>query len=155
FHELAKLVPHLVTPESSRIKRAGILTNEAINYGTLTKGNKKRKGVEETSKQGGWGNDNKRAKVSKGFVAATPHKNGYDGSYPKCAKCWTHHPEDPSRADFSFISTNFASLLNVKPSFVNSGYVIEVADGKKVEIDRIIGNGYSEKVKKSSLYEQN
>ncbi|GJX54974.1 integrase, catalytic region, zinc finger, CCHC-type containing protein [Tanacetum coccineum] len=43
-----------------------------------------------------------------------------------------------SRADFSFISTNFASLLNVKPSIVNPGYVIEVADGKKVEVDRII-----------------
>ncbi|GKA68946.1 reverse transcriptase domain-containing protein, partial [Tanacetum coccineum] len=71
FHELAKLVPHLVTPESSRIKRyiaglaleirgmlratqpttiqsailrAGILTDEAVNSGTLTKGNEKRKG---------------------------------------------------------------------------------------------------------------
>ncbi|GKF20308.1 putative reverse transcriptase domain-containing protein, partial [Tanacetum coccineum] len=40
--------------------------------------------------------------------------------------------------DFSFISTDFAPLLNVKPSFVNPGYVIEVADGKKLEVDRII-----------------
>ncbi|GJT05900.1 putative reverse transcriptase domain-containing protein [Tanacetum coccineum] len=261
FHKLAKLVPHLVIPESSRIKRyiaglapeirgmlratqlttiqsailkAGILTDEAVICGKLTKGNEKRKGVEETSKQGCWGNDNKRAKVSKGFVAATPHRNGYAGSHPKCAKCLTHHPEggpcqvvpinairgehepgtcyecgsrehfrntcpklnqapgqvgnrltiegnrktrnngnqakgrafnvnavsalqDPnvvtgtfslnnhfatvlfdSGADFSFISTNFAPLLNVKPSFVNPEYVIEVAYGKKVEIDRII-----------------
>ncbi|GJU90684.1 hypothetical protein Tco_1303107 [Tanacetum coccineum] len=65
FHELAKLVPHLVTPESSLIKRyiaglaleirgmlratqpiiiqseilrAGILTDEAASCGTLTKG---------------------------------------------------------------------------------------------------------------------
>ncbi|GKG23618.1 hypothetical protein Tco_0391654, partial [Tanacetum coccineum] len=65
FHELAKLVPHLVTPESSRIKRyiarlapeirrmlratqptiiqsailrAAIFTNEAVSSGTLTKG---------------------------------------------------------------------------------------------------------------------
>ncbi|GJS53796.1 putative reverse transcriptase domain-containing protein [Tanacetum coccineum] len=43
-----------------------------------------------------------------------------------------------SGADFSFISTNFAPLLNLKPSIVNPGYVIEVADGKKVEVDRII-----------------
>ncbi|GJT36349.1 putative reverse transcriptase domain-containing protein, partial [Tanacetum coccineum] len=93
FHELAKLVPHLVTPESSRIKRAGILTDEAVRCGTLTKGSDKRKGVEESSKTG---------------------------------------------ADFSFISTEFAPLLNVKPSIVNPGYVIEVADGKKVEVDRII-----------------
>ncbi|GJT23548.1 hypothetical protein Tco_0893485 [Tanacetum coccineum] len=35
--------------------------------------------------------------------------------------------------DPNFISTEFAPLLNVKPSIVNPGYVIEVADGKKVE----------------------
>ncbi|GKC03049.1 putative reverse transcriptase domain-containing protein [Tanacetum coccineum] len=29
-------------------------------------------------------------------------------------------------------------MLNVKPSIVNPGYVIEVAGGKKVEVDRII-----------------
>nr|GEY82852.1 reverse transcriptase domain-containing protein [Tanacetum cinerariifolium] len=74
FHELAKLVPHLVTLESSRIKRyiAGLapeirgmiqatqpaiiqsailraITDEAVSCGTLTKGNEKRKGVEETN----------------------------------------------------------------------------------------------------------
>ncbi|GKA81507.1 putative reverse transcriptase domain-containing protein [Tanacetum coccineum] len=232
FHELAKLVPHLVTLESSRIKRyiaglapeirgmlratqpttiqsailrAGILTDEVVSCGTLTKGNEIRKGVEETSKQGGWRNDDKRAKVSKGFVAATPYRNGYAGPHLKCAKCWTHHPEgghclvcfncqkpghfarncrmpikqvapinavrgehEPgtlgalqnpnvetgtfslnnhyctvlfeSGDDFSFVSTDFAPLLNVKPSFVNPGYVIEVVDGKKVEVDRIIRN---------------
>ncbi|GJT10034.1 reverse transcriptase domain-containing protein [Tanacetum coccineum] len=43
-----------------------------------------------------------------------------------------------SGPDFSFISIEFAPLLNVKPSIVNPGYVIEVADGKKVEVDRII-----------------
>ncbi|GKC85554.1 putative reverse transcriptase domain-containing protein [Tanacetum coccineum] len=214
-HELAKLVPHLVTSESSRIKRyiaglaleirgmlratqpttiqstilrAGIDNDEAVSGGTLMKGNEKRKRVEETIKQGGWVNDNKRAKVSKGFIAATPHGNGYVRSHPKCAKCWTHHPEvgpcqvcfncqkpghfarncrmpvkqvvpinairgeheqgtfgalqDPnivtgtfslnnhfatvlfdSGANFSFISTNFEPLLNVKPSFVNPDLV--------------------------------
>ncbi|GKF73459.1 reverse transcriptase domain-containing protein, partial [Tanacetum coccineum] len=43
-----------------------------------------------------------------------------------------------SGADFSFISTKFAPLLNVKPSIVNPGYVIKVADGKNVEVDRTI-----------------
>ncbi|GKC74712.1 putative reverse transcriptase domain-containing protein [Tanacetum coccineum] len=43
-----------------------------------------------------------------------------------------------SRADFSFISTKFVPLLNVKPSIVSPGYVIEVANGKKEEVDRII-----------------
>ncbi|GJS34242.1 putative reverse transcriptase domain-containing protein [Tanacetum coccineum] len=184
---------------------------------------RKRK-MEESSKQEGGRNDDKRAKVSKGFVAATPYRNGYTDPHLKCAKCWTYHPEggpcqvcfncqklghfarncrmpikqvlpinvvrgdhepgtcyecgshehyrnnypkftrapvdalqdpnvvtstfslnDPyatvlfdSGADFSFISTDFAPLLNMKPSFVNPGYVIEVADGKKVEVDNII-----------------
>ncbi|GJZ71824.1 putative reverse transcriptase domain-containing protein [Tanacetum coccineum] len=258
FHELAKLVPHLVTLESSCIKRyiaglapeirgmlrvtqptafqseilrAGILTDEAVSCGTLTKGNEKRKGVEESCKQGGGRNDYKRAKVSKGFMAATTHRNEYTRPYPKCTKCLVYHPEcrpcivcfncqkmghyarncrmpikqvalinavkaprqvgnrltikgnqnsrnnmnqvkgrafnvnavgalhDPnvmtctfslnhhyatvlfdSGADFSFISTDFAPLINVKPSFVNPGYVIEVVDGKKVEVDKVICN---------------
>ncbi|GKA66487.1 putative reverse transcriptase domain-containing protein [Tanacetum coccineum] len=260
FHELAKLVPHLVTPESSRNKRyiaglapeirgmlqakqpttiqtailrAGILTDEAVSC------------------------DNKKEKTGIGFVATTPARNEAGNSFPKCNKCFTHHPvngfcrlcfnyqkpghfvrvyrapvrqvapvnavrmnnnprvyhecgspdhfrntcpklnrapgqvrnqlalegsrnnrsngnqvrgrafnvnvnameevQDPnvvagtfslndyfvtilfdSGADFSFISTEFAPLLNVRPSIVNPGYVIEVADGKKVEVDRII-----------------
>ncbi|GJW38800.1 putative reverse transcriptase domain-containing protein [Tanacetum coccineum] len=40
-------------------------------------------------------------------------------------------------ADFSFISTKFAPLLNEKPSIANPRYVIEVADGKKEEVDII------------------
>ncbi|GKE52507.1 putative reverse transcriptase domain-containing protein [Tanacetum coccineum] len=65
FHELAKLVPHLVTPESSRIKSCG----------TLTKGSDKRKGVEESSKTGGSWKDNKKAKTGTGFVATSPTRN--------------------------------------------------------------------------------
>ncbi|GJW96138.1 putative reverse transcriptase domain-containing protein [Tanacetum coccineum] len=230
-----------ITPESSRIKRyiaglapeirgmlratqpttiqtailrAGILTDEAVSCGTLTKGSDKRKGVEEPSKTGGSGKDNKWAKTGTRFVATTPTRNEAGNSNPKCNKCFTHHPingfcrlcfnyqkpghfardcrapvrqvapvnavrmsnnsrvrgrafnvnvnameavQDPkvvtgtfslndhfvtvlfdSGADFSFVSTKFAPLLNVKPSIVNPGYVIEVADGKKVEVDRVI-----------------
>ncbi|GKC31504.1 putative reverse transcriptase domain-containing protein [Tanacetum coccineum] len=42
-----------------------------------------------------------------------------------------------SGADFSFVSTKFAPLLNEKPSIANPGYVLEVANGKKEEVDRI------------------
>ncbi|GJR97448.1 putative reverse transcriptase domain-containing protein [Tanacetum coccineum] len=73
FHELAKLVPHLVTPESSRIKR--ILLTEAVSCGTLTKGSDKRKGVEESGKTGGSWKDNKKAKTGTGFVAIAPTRN--------------------------------------------------------------------------------
>nr|GEW43186.1 hypothetical protein [Tanacetum cinerariifolium]GEY54240.1 hypothetical protein [Tanacetum cinerariifolium] len=218
FHELSKWVPHLVALESSRIKRAGILTDEAVSYGILTKGNEKRKGVEDSSKQGGGINDNKRVKVRKGFVASTTYRNEYDRSLPKCARwcrlggyvprtyyeCGSHEHyqntclelnlapgqvgnqltiegnqnsrnnrnqvkgrafnvnavgalQDPnvvtgtfslnhhyatvlfdSGADFSFISTSFVPLLNVKSSFVNPGYLIEVADGHG-SFDVIVG----------------
>nr|GFB21357.1 reverse transcriptase domain-containing protein [Tanacetum cinerariifolium]GFB21422.1 reverse transcriptase domain-containing protein [Tanacetum cinerariifolium]GFB22192.1 reverse transcriptase domain-containing protein [Tanacetum cinerariifolium] len=176
FHELAKLVPHLVTPESKRIGsailKAGILTDEAVHCGTLIKSSEKRKEVGETSKQRGSWKDKKEAKVGKGFVAIAPPKNVNMGAYPKCTKCFTYHSEsEPCRAlsvnaidalqdpnvvtgtfslndhfatvlydfgaDLSFISTKFAPLLNVKPSIVSLGYVIEVANGKK-EVDRII-----------------
>nr|GEX27109.1 putative reverse transcriptase domain-containing protein [Tanacetum cinerariifolium] len=58
FHELAKLVPHL-----NEIMRAGILTDEVISCGTLSKSNEKRKAVEETSKLGGSWRDKKKAKM--------------------------------------------------------------------------------------------
>ncbi|GJV48695.1 putative reverse transcriptase domain-containing protein [Tanacetum coccineum] len=81
FHELARLVPHMVTPESSRIKRyiaglapeirgmvkavqpktiqtaitrASILTEEVINCGTLFKENDKRKLRSRVRRLGSW-----------------------------------------------------------------------------------------------------
>ncbi|GKF17338.1 hypothetical protein Tco_0062256 [Tanacetum coccineum] len=92
FHELAKLVPHMVTPESSRIKRyinglapqiCGILTDEVIRYGTLTKGNDKRKEMEESSKQGSTWKDNKKSKTGLGFVTTIPPRNDNVNTYPK------------------------------------------------------------------------
>ncbi|GJS43900.1 putative reverse transcriptase domain-containing protein [Tanacetum coccineum] len=130
FHELAKLVPHLVTPESSRIKRyiaglapeirgmlratqpttiqtailrAGILTDEAVSCGTLTKNSDKRKGVEEPSKTGGSWKDNKKAKTGTGFVATTPTRNEAGNSNPKCNKCFTHHPVKTDSANYASI----------------------------------------------------
>ncbi|GKE11969.1 putative reverse transcriptase domain-containing protein, partial [Tanacetum coccineum] len=121
FHDLAKLVPHLVTPESSRIKRyiaglapeirgmlretqpttiqntilrAGIPTDKAVSCGTLTKGSDKRKGVEESSKTRGSWKDNKKAKTGTGFMATAPTRNEIASSSAKCGKCYTFHPEN-------------------------------------------------------------
>ncbi|GKE33084.1 reverse transcriptase domain-containing protein, partial [Tanacetum coccineum] len=79
------------TTIESAILTAGILTDEEVRCGTLSKGSEKMKEVEETSKQGGSRNDNKRAKVGKGFMVAAPYRNEYIGSYCKCAKCLAYH----------------------------------------------------------------
>ncbi|GJR03430.1 zinc finger, CCHC-type containing protein [Tanacetum coccineum] len=98
FHELAKLVPHLVTPESSRIKRyiAGLAPEI--------------RGMLRATQQRYYS----RIGITEGWIILLLTN------------------------DFSFISTEFAPLLNVRPSIVNPCYVIEVADGKKVKVDRII-----------------
>ncbi|GJV66560.1 putative reverse transcriptase domain-containing protein [Tanacetum coccineum] len=121
--------------------------------------------MEESSKQGSTWKDNKKSKTGSGFVATAPLRNDNVSTYPKCARCYTFHPEnaplealqDPKAvtgtfslnnqfatvlfnfgANFSFISTKFVPLLNVEPSIVNPGYVIEIADGESVEVDRVI-----------------
>nr|GFD52339.1 reverse transcriptase domain-containing protein [Tanacetum cinerariifolium] len=68
----------------SDVLTAGILRDEAVRCGTLSKGSEKRKEVKEMSKQGGSGNDSNREKVSKGFMAVTPYRNEHISSYPKC-----------------------------------------------------------------------
>ncbi|GJX47545.1 putative nucleotidyltransferase, ribonuclease H [Tanacetum coccineum] len=149
FHELAKLVPHLVTLEAKR-----------ITSGTLAKAGEKRKERDEASKSESVVKDEKKAKGGRGFVATVPPRRE-NGNFPKCARCKGFHAGkgpclDPnvvmgtyslnnlyatvlfnSGADFSFISTKFAPLLNEKPSIANPRYVIEVANGKKEEVDRI------------------
>ncbi|GKB69108.1 putative reverse transcriptase domain-containing protein, partial [Tanacetum coccineum] len=82
------------TTIQSAILTAGILTDKVVRCGTFTKGNDKRKEMEESSKQGSAWKENKKSK--------------------------------------------FAPLLNVEPCIVNPGYAIEIADGKSVEVDRVI-----------------
>ncbi|GJZ62060.1 putative reverse transcriptase domain-containing protein [Tanacetum coccineum] len=145
FHELAKLVPHLV--------------------------GEKRKERDEASKLKSVGKDKKKAKGGRVFVATVPPRRE-NGNFPNCARNTRGNEnrargrafnknavdalQDPnvvtgtyslnnlyatvlfdSGADFSFISTKFAPLLNEKPSIANPRYMIEVANGKKEKVDRI------------------
>nr|GEY26038.1 putative reverse transcriptase domain-containing protein [Tanacetum cinerariifolium] len=43
-----------------------------------------------------------------------------------------------SGADYSFISTNFLPLIDIKPSVISPGYEIEIASGLKVETNKIV-----------------
>ncbi|GJW38338.1 regulator of rDNA transcription protein 15, partial [Tanacetum coccineum] len=149
FHELARLVPHLVTPEKKRIERyiyglssqiramvaatepttiqsdvlkAGMLTDEAIRNEALKKVTKKRGNNEESSKDGNARNDNKRSNTGRAFTTTTNHvKREYTGTTPKCLNYNYHHqPEGPCR-----LCTNYnrfghiAKDCRVGPRIVN------------------------------------
>ncbi|GJS29882.1 putative reverse transcriptase domain-containing protein [Tanacetum coccineum] len=150
--QLQTILPQIITQVANQVNVNGG-NGGNVSCGTLTKGNEKIKGVEETSKLGGSWKENKKAKVGTGFMETAPPRNEFVGSYPKqvahvnavrmgkdqrvCYECGSSdHLRNTS--NFSFISIEFVPLLNVKPSIVNPGYVIELADGKKVEVDRII-----------------
>ncbi|GJS44441.1 putative reverse transcriptase domain-containing protein [Tanacetum coccineum] len=74
FHELEKLVPHLVTP---KVKR--------VISGTLAKAGEKRKERDEASKSESVGKDEKKAKGGRGYVATVPPRRE-NGNFPKCAR---------------------------------------------------------------------
>ncbi|GJT47020.1 putative reverse transcriptase domain-containing protein [Tanacetum coccineum] len=132
FHELAKLIPHLVTPESSRIKRARILTDEAVSCGILTKGNEKRKGLEESNRHGSGRNDDKRVNVSKGFVAATTHRN--EGGY-KPGTCY----ECGSREHYR----NTCPKLNLAPGQVGNRLTIEGNQNSRKNGNQVKGRAFN------------
>ncbi|GKB52692.1 hypothetical protein Tco_0903445 [Tanacetum coccineum] len=143
FHELARLVPHLVTAENKRIKRyiyglapqiqgmvaatepttirkavqiAGTLIDEAIRNGSLKKNPKKRRNEGEPSKDRNVRDDNKRSRTVSAFVTTL-----FD-----------------SGADYSFVSTTFMPLLGMEPNALGFSYEIEIASGQLVEIDKVI-----------------
>ncbi|GJY22959.1 putative reverse transcriptase domain-containing protein [Tanacetum coccineum] len=126
FHELARLVPYLVTLENKRIKRyiyglapqirvmvaaiepttiqsdvlkAGMLTDEAIRNGALKKKTKKRWNNGEPSRDGNVRDDNKRSRNGRVFATITnPVRKEYIGMAPKCPNCNYHQqPEVPCR----------------------------------------------------------
>ncbi|GJT51524.1 putative reverse transcriptase domain-containing protein [Tanacetum coccineum] len=107
FHELARLVPHLVTPENKRIDRyiyglapqicvmvaatepttiqsavlkAGMLTDEEIRNGALKNVTEKRGNTRESSRDGNVRNDNKRSKTGRAFATTkNPVRKEYTG----------------------------------------------------------------------------
>ncbi|GJW97344.1 putative reverse transcriptase domain-containing protein [Tanacetum coccineum] len=118
FHELARLVPHLVTPESRKIERYvyglalqicrmvaatepktiqkdvqifGALTDEAFRYGSIKKV-KKRGNVGEPSKDKNGRDDNKRTRIGNAFAStANPVRRENMGTWPKCTTCNSYH----------------------------------------------------------------
>ncbi|GKD97663.1 hypothetical protein Tco_1381560, partial [Tanacetum coccineum] len=130
FHELARLVPQLVTPESRKIKRyvyglapqicemvaamepktiqkavqfSGALTDEAARNGSIKKA-EKRGNVEEPSKDKNGRDDNKRTRTGNAFATtANPIGRENTNTSPKCTTCNSYHaPRGPCRTCFYY-----------------------------------------------------
>nr|GEY34860.1 putative reverse transcriptase domain-containing protein [Tanacetum cinerariifolium] len=130
FHELARLVPHIVTPKGKRIERyvyglalqiremvaatepksiqkvmqiAGTLTDEALRNESIKKNPEKIGNGVEPSKDRNVRDGNKRTRIGKAFATtANPVRGGYTGMAPKYTTCSYHHsPKTPCRSCFN------------------------------------------------------
>ncbi|GKB58773.1 putative reverse transcriptase domain-containing protein, partial [Tanacetum coccineum] len=118
FHELARLVPYLVTLEIRMIERYvyglalqsrgmvaatepktiqnavqifGALTDEAVKYGLIKKV-EKRGNVGEPSKDNNGRDDNKRTRTGNAFdTTVNPVGRENTGTWPKCTTCNSYH----------------------------------------------------------------
>ncbi|GKE88852.1 putative reverse transcriptase domain-containing protein [Tanacetum coccineum] len=93
FHELARLVPHLIF---------GALTGEAVRNGSIKKG-EKRGNMGETSKNKNGRDDNKRTRTRNVF-STTVNLVGREniGTWSKCTTCNSYHaPGGPCRTCFN------------------------------------------------------
>ncbi|GKC85862.1 putative reverse transcriptase domain-containing protein, partial [Tanacetum coccineum] len=129
FHELARLVPYLVTPESRMIERfvyglapqihgmvaamepktiqkavqiSSALTDEAVRNRSIKKV-EKRGNVGETSKDRSGRDDNKRTRTGNAFATTVnPIGRKNTGTWPKCTTYNSYHaPGGPCRTCFN------------------------------------------------------
>nr|GEU57967.1 hypothetical protein [Tanacetum cinerariifolium] len=129
FHELARLVPHLVTQESRMIERymygldpqicgmvaamkpktihkavqiSSALTDEAVKNGSIKKV-EKRGNIGELSKDNSGRDDNKRIRTGNVFATTVnPVGRENTGTWPKCTSCNSYHaPGGPCRTCFN------------------------------------------------------
>ncbi|GKF13275.1 putative reverse transcriptase domain-containing protein, partial [Tanacetum coccineum] len=139
------------TTIQSAILTAGILTDEAVRYGTLTKGNDKRKEIKESMapvnavRMGQnqracyecWSLDHIRYDCPKWKQATGQAKN------PLALEGNRNTQNNGNQARGRAFNGNVVEALqdpklNVEPCIVNPGYVIEIADGKSVEVNKVI-----------------
>nr|GEX42672.1 putative polyprotein [Tanacetum cinerariifolium] len=156
FRELARLVLHLVTPDSRMIERNGLIKKVEI------KGN-----VRKPSKDKSGRDNNKRTRTGNVF-ATTVNPVGREnmGTWPKCTTCNSYHaPGGPCRSCFNYnrpgllekdykghkdrkkiVQTKLLLITGVRVVEARQDlnivmgfrYEIEIASEQPVEIDKVI-----------------
>nr|GEU54487.1 reverse transcriptase domain-containing protein [Tanacetum cinerariifolium] len=143
FHELARLVPYLVTLENKRIERymyclppqicgmvaateptmiqsvvlkVSVLTDEAIRNRSIKKNPEKRGNKGYIRKDRKMRDDNKRPRTVSAFSMTL-----FD-----------------SRVDYSFVSTTFIPLLGIEPNDLGFSYEIEITSGESFDVIMVI-----------------
>ncbi|GJW89377.1 putative reverse transcriptase domain-containing protein [Tanacetum coccineum] len=142
FHELARLVPHMVTSESQRVNHyirglaPEIKPHVTSSEPTTIQGANRNRGRDER---------NKRQRTGGNFALTVPEQGVAEALQDPNVVMGTFSLNDhfaivlfDSGADYSFISTKFLPLINMKPSVVSPGYEIEIANGVIVEANKII-----------------
>ncbi|GJR85205.1 putative reverse transcriptase domain-containing protein [Tanacetum coccineum] len=115
FHELARLVPHLVTPENKRIERyIYVLAPQIRGMVAATKPTK----IQSVVLKAGVTNE----AIRNGLIKKNPEKRRNGGEPIK---------------KIIFVSTTFIPLLDIEPNDLGFGYEIEIASGQLVEIDKV------------------
>ncbi|GJX09850.1 putative reverse transcriptase domain-containing protein [Tanacetum coccineum] len=111
FHELARLVPHLIYGIVAAIKPktiqkavqiSGALTDEAVRNGSIKK-IEKRGNMGEPSKDKNSRDDNKRTRTGNAFATTVnPVRRENTGTWPKCTTCNSYHaPGGPCHICFN------------------------------------------------------
>nr|GEV30579.1 hypothetical protein [Tanacetum cinerariifolium] len=136
FHELARLVPHLVTPEKPKtiqkaMQKAGTLTDEAFRNGSIKKNLKKRGNKGDLARIGMVVPGNVNPINARNPVARTCYECGSANHIKAaCPRTFMLGAKE-ARHDLNIV-------IGIEPSDLGFSYEIEIASGQLLEIDNVI-----------------
>nr|GEY28370.1 reverse transcriptase domain-containing protein [Tanacetum cinerariifolium] len=147
FHELARMVVAIKSHTIQNvILKAEVLTDETVRNGSLEMTGERIRDGGESSKEamaieGGQGcGNNGNLTSGRAFVMGEKEAHQDPNTMTGTFSLNNYYAKmlSDSSADYSFVSTTFMPLLDVKPSSLGFSYEIEIARKKLVEINKVI-----------------